>query len=304
MGVTFAKTGQVKTGLPALAVALSAILWGVWWVPLRWLDSNGLRGDWASLAIFGLAALALLPFVWRCRATFRAQLVALLAIGVPLGLAMVLWNHAVIHGNIIRVVLLFYLAPIWATLMARFFLGVGIQLSRWAAIACGLGGAAVILELDHLITQGLLASLSLADALAVFSGVCFALATTATRIHDQVGELNKTFVSVFAAAAAALLLVGLTDIAAPSGDMLALTGVALAVALLFLLPTTALLLWGASILDPGRVAILLLLEVVAAAASATLLASEPFGVRELLGCSLILLAGLLEAVPLRRLASP
>lgn len=292
-----------KTGLPALAVAVSAILWGVWWVPLRWLDTQGLRGDWASLAIFGAASLVLLPFIWRRRASFAGQVGALLAIAVPLGLALVLWNHAVIHGNVIRVVLLFYLAPVWATLMARFFLGTGIRAGRWLAIALGLGGAAVILQLDRLVSQGLMASLSLADAMAVFSGICFALAATTARIHDHVGELNKTFLSVLVAAATALVLVGVMGTPPPSGEAGALLGAALAIALLFLLPTTALLLWGASILDPGRVAILLLLEVVAAAASSTLLASEPFGVRELLGCGLILAAGLVEAAPARRLAS-
>lgn len=292
-----------KSGLPALAVAVSAILWGVWWVPLRWLDAQGLRGDWASVAIFGAASCALLPFVWRRRGRFSAQMVALAAIGVPLGLALVLWNHAVIHGNVIRVVLLFYLAPVWATLMARAFLGTKIYATRWAAIVLGLGGAAIILELDSLVSQGLMASLSLADAMAVLSGVCFALAATATRIYDKVAELDKTFLSVLVATVTALVLVGVTPTPPPAGDVASLLGVALAVALLFLLPTTALLLWGASVLDPGRVSILLLLEVVAAAGSATLLASEPFGIRELAGCGLILAAGLIEAAPVRRYAS-
>ncbi len=289
--------------LPALAVATSAILWGVWWIPLRWLDAQGLYGDWASLAIFGMAALALLPFVWRRRARFAGQIIALLAIGGPLGLALVLWNHAVIHGNVIRVVLLFYLAPVWATLMARYFLGTSIFASRWLAIALGLGGASVILELDRLISQDLMTAFSLADAMAVFSGICFALAATTARLHDQVGELEKTFLSVFVAAVTALVLIGVMGAQPPVGDAGGLIGAALAIALLFLLPTTALLLWGASLLDPGRVAILLLLEVVAAAASSTLLASEPFGWRELLGCGLILAAGFVEAAPARRLAS-
>ncbi|WP_282607629.1 DMT family transporter [Pelagibius sp. Alg239-R121] len=282
--------------LPGFAVATSAVLWGLWWIPLRWLDDHGLRGDWASFMIFGLASLTLGPFVWRRRG-LSDQILPLLAIGVPLGVTMVLWNHAVINGNVIRVVLLFYLSPVWASFMGRFMLGAPIPLTRWIAIALGLAGAAVILQLDLLASDTVSAAYSLADVMALLSGVCFALAATTTRMHGSVRELDKTFVSVFVAAGAALLFVVLTDTPPPSKDVGSLVAVALAVALIFLLPTTALLLWGAALLDPGRVAILLLLEVVAAALSSSLLASEPLGLRELLGCALILCAGLMEAVP-------
>ena len=65
-------------------------------------------------------------------------------------------------------------------------------------------------------------------------------------------------------------------------------------ALAWLLPVTWLLLWGARFLEPGRVSLLLLLEVAVAAISAALLAGEPFGPREASGCLLILAAGALE----------
>ena len=65
-------------------------------------------------------------------------------------------------------------------------------------------------------------------------------------------------------------------------------------ALAWLLPVTWLLLWGARFLEPGRVSLLLLLEVAVAAVSAALLAGEPFGPREAAGCLLILAAGALE----------
>ncbi len=287
--------------LPTAAVAVSAVLWGLWWIPLRWLDERGLHGDWASLAVFGLASLALLPFVLIRRGRQADPLFHLLAIGVPLGLALVMWNHAVINGNVIRVVLLFYLSPIWATFMARFMLAAPIRPTRWLAILLGLAGAAVILEIDLLASDTLSGGYSSADLMALLSGVCFALAATTTRIYSGVRELDKTFVSVLAATVIALIFIFMTKTAPPSQDLPILVGGALAIALVFLLPTTLLLLWGAGLLDPGRVAILLLLEVVAAAVSSALLASEPLGLRELLGCTLVLGAGLMESLPgLRR----
>lgn len=283
--------------LATAAVAVSAVLWGLWWIPLRWLDERGLHGDWASFAIFGLASLALLPFVFIRRGRRSDPLLSLLAIGVPLGLALVMWNHAVINGNVIRVVLLFYLSPIWATLMARFMLAAPIHPTRWLAIILGLAGAAVILELDLLASDTLSGGYSSADVMALFSGVCFALAATTTRIYSGVRELDKTFVSVLAATVIALVFIIVTKTAPPSQELGLLMGGALAIALIFLLPTTLLLLWGAGLLDPGRVAILLLLEVVTAAVSSAWLASEPLGMRELLGCALVLAAGLMESLP-------
>jgi drug/metabolite transporter (DMT)-like permease len=74
----------------------------------------------------------------------------------------------------------------------------------------------------------------------------------------------------------------------------AVLGWAALAALAWLLPVTWLLLWGARFLEPGRVSLLLLFEVAVAATSAALLAGEPFGPREALGCLLILCAGALE----------
>jgi drug/metabolite transporter (DMT)-like permease len=67
-----------------------------------------------------------------------------------------------------------------------------------------------------------------------------------------------------------------------------------ALCMVWLIPITWMVLWGAAYLDPGRVSILLLLEIVAAAISSSLLTNEPFGWREAVGCVLVLGAGLLE----------
>jgi drug/metabolite transporter (DMT)-like permease len=100
-------------------------------------------------------------------------------------------------------------------------------------------------------------------------------------------------VSFATAALLSLALLLLTPLpAAPVGPAV-LAWAALA-ALAWLLPTTWLLLWGARFLEPGRVSLLLLFEVAVAALSAALLADEPFGLREGVGCILILAAGAME----------
>jgi drug/metabolite transporter (DMT)-like permease len=112
------------------------------------------------------------------------------------------------------------------------------------------------------------------------------------RKGEAISGLEQTMVSFVAAALLSLLLLAATPARAPVGAG-ALAWAALA-ALVWLVPCTWLLLWGARFLEPGRVSLLLLLEVAVAALSAALLAGEPFGLREASGCLLILAAGALE----------
>ena len=67
-----------------------------------------------------------------------------------------------------------------------------------------------------------------------------------------------------------------------------MAGELLTVATIRLLPVITLTIFGASRLDPGRIAILLMLEIVVGLSSAALLTDEPFGPRELIGAVLIL----------------
>ncbi len=285
------KTG---TGLPTLAVALSAILWGLWWIPLRWLSENGLPGDWASLALYGTGSAVLLPFAWARRRHLRAGGFGLLLCGTLMGMVMVFWNHAILVGEVMRVVLLFYLAPVWATLLSIFVLKVRVGPLRALTVALGLSGAAIILGFEG----GLPVPRSEGDWMGLISGVLFAFATMLARDSENVAGFDKTFVTFAAAAPIALVLILVDGMPEPTGRMvLDAMPYAAAIAVFLLVPVTWPILWGATKLEPGRVSILLLLEVVAASISASLLTDEPFGWREVSGCVLILLAGLTEALP-------
>jgi drug/metabolite transporter (DMT)-like permease len=217
----------------------------------------------------------------------------LLAIGLSFGAVLTLWNLAVLTGDVVRVVLLFYLAPIWATGLAWLVLGERPGPWRLVSIVLGLSGAATVLGF----AGGLPLPRSAGDWLGLLCGLLFAISATLTRKAEVLDGLETSFAAIASAAGIALVLVLALPGSAPSATDLgaAVPGIAF-LALAWLLPQTWLVLWGASRLDPARVAILLLLEVVAAALSASLLTDEPFGLREGLGCLLILSAGLVEGL--------
>ncbi len=277
------------TLLPAAAIAFSAILWGLWWLPLRALAETGLSGAAANAALYTTAALALAPLGWLRRAELRRGGLLLLAAAGLFGLALVTWNLALIFGQVVRVTLLFYLAPVWATLLACLVLGERIAPVRVVSVLLGIGGAMVLLGF----ADGLPLPRSAGDWLGLATGVLFALSITLVRKGQGIDGRDQTLVAFAVAALLSLAMLLVWPVA--DGPPLAALGWAALASMVWLLPLTWLLLWGAGHLDPGRVSLLLLLEVVVAAASATLIAGEPFGLREAAGCVLIMTAGALEA---------
>ncbi len=285
--------------LPQCAVALASVLWGLWWIPVRGLEQLGLIGNWVSVAVYGFGALALLPFVIPGVRRLRQSAATLAAAGITCGAALAFWNHASLIGEVVRVTLLFYLAPIWATILAAIFLGERITLRRGLSIALGLSGAATVLGA---LEGGLPVPRGEADWVAIAAGISFAAATTIVRKAGAGNSVPQSFATVLGAALVAwALAIFHPGSAAPlggSGAGLAVDALPLAAAVgvLWLLPALWLVLWGAGRIDPGRVAILLLLEIVTAAVSAAILTAEPFGFPEVVGCLLILGAGLVEAM--------
>ncbi len=279
--------------IPSCAVAGTAVMWGLWWIPLRSLDAHGLSGDWASFALFGGATLLLLPVAWLRRVQLRETAWSALAVGFFFGAALVAWNHALIMGDVVRVTLLFYLAPVWGTLLSILTLGLRPSALRLVTIVMGLAGAAVVLGFE----DGLPVPYSLADWMALMAGFLFAVGAAATYKSGHIGDVERTITTFTLSALFAFLLASITPASiVPRWTVIPeVLPLLLAVTALWYLPITWLMIWGAARLDPGRVSILLMLEVGVAALSAGLLTDEPFGWREAAGGLLILGAGVLES---------
>ena len=188
--------------LPAGAVALSAALWGLWWLPLRALADAGLSGATVNAALYGIASLALLPWFWRRRQRLAAGGLLLLGAGGLFGGALVSWNLALILGEVVRVTLLFYLVPVWATLLALAVLGERVGRLRLLSVALGLAGAGVLLGFG----SGLPLPRSAGDWLGLAAGLLFALSVTLVRKGETIAGLEQTVVAFAAAALLSLAL--------------------------------------------------------------------------------------------------
>lgn len=283
---------------PALAVIGAAVGWGLWWAPLRSLVELGLPGHLASALIYACAAALLAPLA---RPGILRGGGAALAGSLLLGACFASWNGALLAGEVVRATVLFYLAPLWTTALVALHERSLPGRPRQLALALGLGGALTLLGSDG----GLPLPRSTGDWLGLLSGLLFAASLVAIRhssgATDGVTDTTRSFA---AAALCSLPLAFVLPIApaAPTTGVpwLAAIGLAALIAALWVLPQTFALYWGSRRLDPGRVSLLMLLELVVAAASAALLAGELPSPREWLGCMLVLTGGLVDIAPALR----
>lgn len=284
-----------SAAFPSLAIATSGLLWGLWWIPLRQVESIGLKGAWASIIIFALCSVLTLPLALRARRPGGVDARNLLIMSLMSGAALALWNFSLLTGSVVRVTLLFYLAPVWGTLFGFLFFRIPLRRFRVLTIAFGLAGAVILLGLEGWGT----APLSLGDGAALASSVAFALTATYSRkLGTGVTGWQKTFVSAAMAALLAIPLLALPAASAspPAWPAIGAAAPALLLCMFWQVLLTWLIMWGSGFLEPGRVTILLLLEVVGAVVSAAILTNEPFGWREIAGCFLIVGAGLIEGI--------
>jgi drug/metabolite transporter (DMT)-like permease len=238
----------------------------------------------------GAAALCLAPVVVRERAWRAKGSLGLLLIFLLGGYANLAFSTALVYGEVVRVMVLFYLLPVWGVTGGYFFLGERVTVLRLVAVACALSGAVLVLG-GFSAFRG---SVSLMDLLAVSSGLAFAGSNLVFRARQELPLVSKAAAMLLGSSvlAALGLAVGLQ---AASG--IQPTGIAWAVAygVGWLLLATLGGQYGVTHLEAGRSSVIIIIELLAAVASAMLLGGERMAPLEMAGGALILLAALIEA---------
>lgn len=287
--------------LASLSVLAVGALWGLYWLPLRQLEHVASAGPWATAAVTLVALVGLTPVAWLRRERLRGAGVPALVSTALGGASFVLYSNGLLYGQVAVVILMFYLTPLWSTLIARLWLGWRVPWWRYGALVVGLGGIALVLRgssgelpLPH----------RLGDWLGLASGVAWSIASTGMYLHSRTAPAETNFVFCAGATVAALMLAliiggGETPSVALDGRTAA-AGWSILIGLGWWAGSLTLLMRAAQVLEPARVGILLMSEVIVGAISAALLAAEPFGPLVVTGTVFVIAAGVLEAVPERR----
>ena len=280
-------------GFASGAVFLSASLWGLYWIPLRFLENQGIGGGWAVALLNLPAGVVLALVVWRQWGRHRGQLGQAVTIGVLTGFGLALYASGLVYSSVVRATLLFYLTPVWATLIGMVWLGEKASWQRWSAIGCGLAG------LTLLVSGGGSVPLNIGDLFALLSGVFWAFGAAMIMRFDTVPVSGTAmFQFVFTALGAILLGYVAGKVYFPAGDHIAqVMPMAVLISIVAFLPAVCVLFWAQKFLFPGRVGLLMMSEVLTAVVTASLfLPEERMSVIEWAGAALIIGACLVEVL--------
>jgi drug/metabolite transporter (DMT)-like permease len=278
--------------LPVAGILSGALVWGLIWYPYRVLQETGVTGPLATLITYSLAMLCgafMLPRVWRelPRAGWWAVALVLSAGWANLGYVL-----AILHGEVMRVFLLFYLAPLWTILFSYWLLGERLNRYGYLVMVLSFSGATIMLWEPQ---RGLPLPQNISEWIGLSAGMSFALSNVVSRRAAYLSVEAKSYSVLLGTALLTAPLLWwqggmpaqLPTMDAQSWLILGLLGIALC-AISFAVQ------YGVTHLLSNRAMLLFMFELVVAAISSYFLANEAMQLRDWLGALLIVSASLLS----------
>jgi drug/metabolite transporter (DMT)-like permease len=272
--------------LAIASLLFSASLWGLIWYPLRLLNEAGMSAVWSSLVMYLAAGIVAIPFV-RSRSKLlyhhRANLIAL---AIAAGITNVAFVVALIEGEVMRVMLLFYLSPLWTVLLGRWWLGERLSHAAMLMFAIAMSGSIIMLWNPEM---GLSWPHGLADWLALLASIAFSINNVLARKLASVSMSMKTGVVWWGVVITSIIVLIWQQSPVPEVTFSVWAG-AMLLGLLGITAMTIAVLYGVGKMPVYRSSVIMLFELIVAAIAAWLLTNEVMTVQEWLGGSLILVA--------------
>ncbi|MDP1557698.1 MAG: DMT family transporter [Nitrosomonas sp.] len=278
--------------LPITALLFGAAMWGVAWYPYRLLEQAGISGELSTTITYFIAlllGLALFHRSIRLASIFNGKAHLLFWICFFSGWGNITYILGILFGEIMRVLLLFYLAPLWTIFFARLLLNERLSLQGYGVIALSLTGAVTMLWQPggHLPLPA-----SYGDWMGLLGGFMFALVNVLVR-KDQYHSIQLKSVAIWLGGALVglicSLVIGLpliiSDISV--NTWLLLLGVGF---MMFFM--SIVLQYGLTRIPANRAIVILLFELVVAAIAAYFLVNEGLSRTEWIGGLMIVSASL------------
>ena len=285
----------------SLACAYSGVAWGLFWIPLRGMDSAGVTDAWATVLFYAMPLVLFSPWIFKNWRRIARCGWSLHFIGIATGVSLAFYSNALLYTEVVRGLVLYYTTPVWSLLLARIVLGETITTARILAIMFGLAGLLVMFGVD----VGFPWPKNIGDWMALIGAMGWAVAAVLLRKDDGSRSMEICSVYFFYGVIAAIVLAispMAGEIEFPDwSDIVDVLPWTIPVAII-VIPGAYAAFWGAPHLNPGVVGLLFMTEISVGGITAAIWANEPFGVRELTGIALITIAGLIEFIyaPIRR----
>ena len=270
-----------------LIIFLASSFWGVLWVPMRHIEAMGLSGLWVVVLFHFLPALAMLPLIVRTAPSSRRDWGRAAVAGALMGAGFALYALGLVVASVTKTVILFYMTPIWSTVIAYFVLRERAGWGRWLAIAAALVGCALVtgVSRDEL-------RFDPGDLLGLLSGLFWALGSVMIRRYDGLNFVHVSFLQyLFGGIMALFAALYLGDPIPQLNAFLKAISPAFLASVVVFLPSVLLIFRIMQYVSPGLVGILMLSEALVAAVSAAFWLGETLSSTQWIGVSAILTTG-------------
>ena len=274
------------------SLLFGALVWGTIWYPYRLMAHAGVSGIYSSLYVFLLTLAIALPYFFITKKQISIWTKDFWFLASIAGYTNISYVLAVIDGEVVRVMLLFYLSPIWTIFLAHFILNEDTKKPHYIAALISLIGAFIMLWQPGYIVH--LESKS--DWLALTSGLGFAITNVMTRKHQYMTINQKALAIWLGVVVVAILCITFDRNTMPSLNFFtpidALIMMFIALCLFF---STLLVQFGVTQIKAVEASSFFLFEIVVAAISAYLLVGESVSLREWVGGLMIIIGVVLAA---------
>lgn len=279
----------------SLALTVSAAFWGLYWLPLRTIEATGIAGSWSVVFFNACPILLLLPLLVFQLRKLQGVFWPTIFAGIMIGLAFTFYATALIETTIVRATLLYYLTPVWSTIIGVIWLSEALTKARIVAIFIAFTGMFLLLSA----VQSENHALNIGDLYGLLSGVFWAVGVATLNRWSNIPILPvAAFIFISTTSISAMLAIFVYADPLPAFNQLqAAFPTAAFWSICILLPCFCIIFRVSQLLFPGRVGILAMSEVVVAIISSAILVPEETMVAiQWIGAFAILLAGLIEVL--------
>ena len=280
----------------AIALAISAGAWGIYWLPQRILEEGGLTGGWGTIAQMIIGVILLLPIaIWR-KVKGKTTGLEIPLTGFLIGGGFICYALSFLLTDVVRALILFYMTPIWTTIFEILFLKKRPGIERFLTLSLALGGLWIVFSKQTVIPL----PENSGDWLALVGGALFSAGLVRLELIKTDGVFPIIFSffffgSIFNIVAGFLLKEYLGPVP-PIEAFVSMALFLIIISVFYFIPTGIVIFWSPSKLGAGLCSILFLSEIVVGVITSSILTNEPFGWREITGSTLIVVGGVLAVV--------
>jgi len=282
---------KTKNYLPIFSLLFGAFVWGIIWYPYRLMAQAGVSGIYSSLFVFILTLTIALPYFFVTQKKIPIWSRDFWLLSIVAGYTNISYVLAVIDGEVVRVMLLFYLSPVWTIFLSYFMLNEDTHSRHYIAAFISLLGALIMFwQPNHFIDLGLKS-----DWLALGSGFGFAMTNVMTRKNQHLTINQKALAIWIGVIMVAIICILFDRDTIPSFDFFklgdALIAITIALCLFF---STLFVQFGVTQIKAVEASSIFLFEIVVAAISSYFLVGESIEIEEWLG-GIMIIAGVILA---------